>query len=170
VIGLLLFTRLLVAQPDGEVLGAVLGDLLTYQGEDSPLVPADGSKPTSISFTTQAVTLKQTVDEVLYQHEEEPWAKLSPVLLRGAGEAAQHLVARIGSVHRFDGFAPGDERIRLEGERPIEAWPPGFSKNERVALVRLIIPWSVHQVYATYLLSREEGAWTVRFREFVYYP
>ncbi len=168
---------------DNEVLAAVLDDILTYRGEDSP-VAVQGSPPTEILFEPKPVQYPQTIDEVLFRHQQELWTKLTPTQTSASREAADHLVKRIQNRDFFVAFKPQDKRVRIHEEReaqtaeesvrsrfdrPIEAWPPGYSKNKRFAVVRLIVPWSIHHAEGTYVLSEDHGKWTVRLRQFVYY-
>ena len=54
-------------------------------------------------------------------------------------------------------------------ERPIRAWPPGYTRGGRYAIVFLSIPWSMHHADGTYLLERDGNGWKVLLRQFVYY-
>jgi hypothetical protein len=54
-------------------------------------------------------------------------------------------------------------------DRPIQAWPPGYSRDKSLCIVRLVIPWSMHHADATYLLVQRKARWVVLVRQFVYY-
>jgi hypothetical protein len=168
---------------DPQVLETVLQDLLTYMGDDSP-VTRRGFAPKQLVFSARAAVNPQDVDDVLYRHHKERWAKLAPAELAAAREAAEHLVQRIRANELFKPFRPKDERILVRGEvddgkrrgdlfamdaRPIRAWPPGYSRDKSFSMVRLIIPWSIHHANATYLLAWRHARWVVLLRQFVYY-
>lgn len=172
-----------IAELDLEVLEAVLGDLLTYSGEDSPLTTFQGSLPDEILFAAKAAHYPQTVDKVLYQHQEDLWENLTTTQCIAAREAAEFLVRRTQQLDSFGAFKPQDKRIRIyqdqeaqteQGsnrwlfDRPVQAWPPGFSKDKRFAVVQLNIPQGRHGAVGTYLLSEDNGKWTVCLRQFVY--
>ena len=53
-----------------------------------------------------------------------------------------------------------DTIVTVEGSR---------SRDGQLAIVRLVIPWSIHHAEATYLLTRRRGRWFVSLRQFVYY-
>ena len=62
--------------------------------------------------------------------------------------------------------APG---ANLRFDRPLHAWPPGYSADGQYAIVFLSIPWSMHHADGTYLLARDGEVWRVVLRQFVYY-
>ena len=72
--------------------------------------------------------------------------------------------------HHPDTHLSREERDNpLELDRPIQAWPPGYSNDKRVALVRLSIPWSIHSAVATYLLSKTSSGWIAVRRDLAIY-
>jgi hypothetical protein len=169
--------------PDREVLEAVFADLLTEK--ETPVHISDGPPP-SIIFEMLPIMTDQTVVQVLQHHDEALWAKLSPQQLALAQEAADHLVQRLQRDDPFKPFEPTDERVKvyhkpppatdaLEAlgrtmkDRPVTAWPPGFSTDHRFAVVKLGVPWSMHHADGLYLLTKEDGAWKVVLRQFIYY-
>ena len=161
---------------DFSALNFVLQDLLTYSGDDSPVLIKD-SPPNELIFAPNAATWPQTVDAVLYRQEEKPWARLTAAQQILVQEAASNLVMRANSTNSFASFKPVDSRIRLFTDettpdvfgRPIRAWPPGYSDDNSIAVVRLSIPWSIHHADGTYILARSDTGWTILLRQFVYY-
>lgn len=168
---------------DAEVVAVVLDDLLTFAGDDSP-VAVRGSPPNKILFAAKPARYPETVDQVLYQHKKKLWLTLTAGQTTAAREAAENLVKRLQNRDDSAEFKTKDKRIRIHVERepqsqeesdrsmferPIQAWPPGYSTDRRFAIVRLVIPWSIHHAEGTYLLSEENGKWTVLLRQFVYY-
>src|SRR5699024_9895044 len=95
-------------------------------------------------------------------------------------EAAEDIVRRNYAAEGFKPFQPRDPRVRLDDgapalgrnirfDRPVRAWPPGYSANVEFAIVFLSIPSSMHHADATYLLARDGDGWRVVLRQFVYY-
>ena len=135
-------------QLDTSVLNVVLNDLLTYTGDDSP-VAAKGNPPNELLFDPESATYAQTRDEVMFECREEPWRNLTPVQLDSASQAASDLVKRIESKDLTENFQSSDKRISTDAakdgfDRPIRSWPPGFSADNRISIVRMVIPWSMH--------------------------
>ena len=164
---------------DHVVIEAVLADLLA--AKESP-VAVRGQAPTEIRFAEKAATYPVTAQGILLRHDKEKWAALSPTELDAATEAANEIVRRHASSDGFKPFVPRDARVNVQAEpttqsarssvleRPVQAWPPGFTADGRYAIVFLSIPWSMHHANATYLLQRGGGdGWRIVLRQFVYY-
>jgi hypothetical protein len=62
------------------------------------------------------------------------------------------------------------ERGKPGSDRPVSAFPSGYTPDRRHAVVGLIIPWSIHHAEGLYLLERTESGWNVIGRGFTYYP
>jgi hypothetical protein len=168
---------------DHDVLSKVLDDLVSYNGDDSPLAGRD-LPPRPIVFATTTIQHATTIDEVLYRSEFEVWEKLSAAQVVASQEAAANLVIRTLNHDSIGNLEMHDKRVRIQefrptpvrnpvpeslDDRPIQAWPPGYSKDRRLAVIRLIIPWNIHHVEATYLLWQDQGKWIVCLRQFAYY-
>ena len=166
---------------DHEVLDLVLGDLLSKASEES-LVSAHGGPPGRLTISSRSATQPITMENVLYRHEREPWRNLTEASLPQLREAAASLVSRVES-GGFSGFQSSDLRVSVREpldhqaespealfDRPIEAWPPGYSSDGVLAVVCLSIPWSIHSSTATYVLVKSSRRWTIVVRQFVYYP
>jgi hypothetical protein len=163
---------------DAEVLQATLEDLKSYDGKDSPgLFNVRASEP--VPFSSEPNRFPQTVDQVLFRYRDELWEALSEQDESLAKEAAGHLIERIETREEFGSFPvpagykvqkPDEAKDNPRAERAVSAWAPGFSADRKFAVVRLIIPWSIHHGEGTYLLSQQGGNWNVRLRQFVYYP
>ena len=91
--------------------------------------------------------------------------------------AAADLVQR--SQAATEGFASRDPRVDMaeprhggpsSRDRPISALMPGFSAAGDLAVVRLLLPWSIHHADATFVLARGPDGWKVLVRQFTYYP
>ncbi|MGB7160541.1 MAG: hypothetical protein WBD40_20920 [Tepidisphaeraceae bacterium] len=162
---------------DHAVLDFVLGDLLTLN--DSPLKVRNGP-PAEIRFAPEPARYPVTPKRVLMRRDEKLWAALSQTDVDGAAEATAALILRHERKETFGPFQPATPRVKLETqpppttigsiyERPVRAWPPGYSDDGRYAVVFLSIPWSMHHADGTYLLRREADGWRVALRQFVYY-
>jgi len=162
-----------VAVLDSEVLATVLDDL--------PPTDHDAKLTT---FARKAASYPQTVEDVLFRYEKERWTKLTDGQIKAFNEAAKQLVGRIKDAVVFEKFNSQTERIRIleveadesgqpsdrgRDNRPVQAWPPGYSNDQRFAVVRLVVPWSIHHADVTYLLAYEDGKWTVCLRQTVHY-
>jgi hypothetical protein len=166
------------ASSDSAVLEVVLTDLLSWP--DSPLeFPETAEK--QLLFSPEALTDPLKVSEILDGHGWRKRTKLSRAEVRLAREAAGDLVRRREMKHSFSGLRPKDpriviwDRIRAESKRGrvrpqvFRAYAPGYSRDRRLAIVRLTFPWSIHDGEGTYVLARKEGEWVVLTRDFVYY-
>ena len=76
-------------------------------------------------------------------------------------------------------FDPKDSRVVFVSDeepdiamrsRRVSFWPPGYSKDTKLAVVRVVFPWSIHHGEGTYLLCERNGKWVTLLRQFVYYP
>ncbi len=155
---------------DKRVLETVFFDLV-QDGEGSPRE--------HVAVAPEPPAYKQNVEDVLYQYHKELWEKLKPEELKAAREAAEHLVRRIKVKDVFRIFKPANDRIAFEDEAQpnglrrdarIRVWPPGYSHDTKVAIVRVVVPWSIHHGEGTYVLAERNDKWTIILRQFVYYP
>jgi hypothetical protein len=164
---------------DRDVLDAVLSDLLT-QG-DTP-IGVQKAPPKSILLSADPATYPQTAKAVLMRHDKKLWDALSPEQIAAATEAADQLVERHKRGDALPAEPSRDDRVKLQPgpppkfnpldmktERPVVAYPPGYTKNGEVAVVSLILPWSMHHADATYILARDGERWKIILRQFVYY-
>lgn len=165
---------------DMEVLNVILDDLLTYP--DSPHV--DRSPPNEIPLSPLADESPQNarfVFEQILKHSGKPLNKRQRHALE---EGLQNVVARTSDGLAFDRDKLKDSRIHIYDEdalsrppvqpqimhpRLVSAWPPGYSRDKKFAVLRLFVPWGYHHTDATYLLSEHQGKWTVIFRDFMDY-
>jgi hypothetical protein len=99
----------------------------------------------------------------------------------GFDEAAQEMASRVSRKAGFARFrsrvrgvqsyvppSPGTETNPFT-ERPVRAWPPGFSKDKSVAIVRFSVPWSIHSADVTYVLKKSTRGWAVLTRDLCVY-
>ena len=162
---------------DNSVIGAVLQDLLGYKGKDSTIDGAFGrSKP--LPLAARPIHAEVSIDDVLYRLKEEPWQVLTPSQARASRQAARHLTQRNRSPTGRFAIADPNVELRTADEpvsdvfsfdRPILALLPGYSSDGGLSIVRMYIPWSIHSVGATFVLSLENGGWSVLVRQFCYY-
>jgi hypothetical protein len=166
---------------DDAVIAAALDDLLTYKGKDTPVYgPFSHKKP--LAFALMPASRPLTVEGLLYRKSEDLWKMLSAAEVEASREAAESLVERTKTLSPDSGFTISDKRLRLRDapmeekenpwgfDRTTRAWRPGYSKEGHLAIVRFNIPWSsFHSADATYVLVRQDGAWKVRVRQFVFY-
>ena len=166
-----------VLDRDHAVIEIALADLLALP--DSPLASRK-VPPAEIKFTPRATSYPVKVTRILMRRDKEKWAALSKDQLDGASEAAEDVARRNYAADGFKPFQPRDPRVRLDDgapapgrnlrfDRPVSAWPPGYSADGDYAIVFLSIPWSMHHADATYLLTRDGDGWRVVLRQFVYY-
>jgi hypothetical protein len=115
-------------------------------------------------------------------YQKELWNKLSPSENGAFQEAASNLMVRVDEPVSFRSVKETDKRIRIFEEqqhakagsiasyfqRPIQALPPGYSKDRHFALIMLVIPWSMHSAIGTYFLSWDHEKWVVLVRQFGY--
>ncbi len=161
---------------DEAVIGAVLEDLITYRGKDSPLPAPFGPPSAPLPFITVPVRFQLSLDTVLLHSDTKAWDRLSRAEIGSVCEAAAHLVSRAAAP--APAFVVRNPRVRaMEAEeenaglfnRAVDAYAPGYSRGGDLAVVLVRIPWSIHSVDATYVLVRQEGRWKVRLRQFVYH-
>jgi hypothetical protein len=168
---------------DYAVLESALTDLLTYKGRDSPL-----PYQRSLRFDRRAVRTQiadsALLDDVYSRDTKPPDRALRPAVV----EATQDMVRRTNSPDSFADYTPGHRGITLyrtrtvhardrEGvaayqelsRRPVRAWLPGYSREGQTAVIRLVVPWSIHHAEGTFLLTETDGRWKVIWRCFVYY-
>lgn len=174
------------AEHDHGVLMAVLLDLLGDAGKDSPL-EMFGGPPPKIAFSNAAVESAPSLEDVLRHVDEVDLGDaghLSNEQLARAKEAAAMLGERCRARRPFAPIVSRDGRIRVRNQdspirsddpfdhvRPVEAWPPGYTADGRLAVVRLVMPWSGwHVAMGTFVLEDLGGRWTVRLRRYTYYP
>jgi hypothetical protein len=167
-----------ISRLDREVLETVLLDVLNNR-EKSPLPDSQNE----LFFINEP-----------YRGEHEFWGgapdhvwKEMPAPVRGWGkDTYATMVARKDAPATFKEFKPRDNRIRLESRaasdaragtdplheppRPSAAWLPGYSADHQHAVVRLLLPWSIHSATGTFFLSKDSGKWRVVWRTFEYYP
>jgi len=165
-----------VSARDQEVLDHVLRDLIADTTSRSP-VARRGVPPKELLVSSTSANWPITIEQVLQQVTAEAWAALPAEARPELHAAAADLVAN--STPGFVGFECTDRRImpfragdagdtsgRTSSDRPIHAWPPGFSAEGTLAVVRLSIPRGRHSVTATYVLSRRSQRWAILVREY----
>jgi len=171
-----------VSPSDEPVLEAALADLVTYVGKDSP-VAFHGAVETPLLVAPEPADWPVTTAAVLKRHEPQSWQAF-PLSEQGAlAEAADNLVARTTRHAGFVGFRSKNPRVKMLtpgatpapkysflAVRPIRIWPPGYSAERRLAVVRMSIPWSIHHADGTYVFANRQGSWLLLVRQFVYYP
>jgi hypothetical protein len=166
---------------DWSVADVVLNDLLVWR--DSPLLPAEPGEPILL-FSQEALAQEVTVARVLRRRNVEEWDKLSGEQLALAREAAEDLVRRLPKNDAYKRFASTDRRIRAVDKRQTEAatrvhypdrpqlvraYAPGYSRDQRLAVVRLDFDTARHGGVGTYILAKENGRWVVLLRDFRYF-
>lgn len=176
---------------DPQVIEVVLQDILAYKGKDAFI-----EKNNTILFAPDAILGSLRFVCLLEPNKEDKeairvWNHLTQTERRAFQNADKSLQERVKIKDGFKGFVPTDKRIKLAQEkkpyngpdgaekmhdvleriyhRPISAFPPGYSEDKQYAVVRLIVPWSIHHADAIYLLAQRDGKWTVLMRRFVYY-
>ena len=175
----------MLSRLDAAVLGVALADLAGYASTDARDL-ANGEDGTVVWFSPETVQTQKTTENLLYQQDKASWQRLTAAQQGEVQEAASNLRERIGTIKAFEQFESLDKRVRVgkdagqdpekkksildRSRRPIRAWTPGYTKNRQFAMIRLVIPWSMHHAEGTYLLEQQDGKWSVCLRQFVYYP
>ncbi len=160
---------------DREVVAAVLDDLATYRGEDSPMHGPFGPDPLTLDPTPYQYG--SIVDGLPRQYDPRAWSDLLATARPKLKEAAQDFVRRIkGPKHRFTAGSPlvplyeGSDPSKLSPfqhrKAPVQLSLPGYSRDRRLALLTLSIPWSIHRCHGTYVVARDQETWDVRVRDF----
>ena len=164
---------------DSGVLEVVLKDLLTWP--DSPLeFPRATEK--RLLFSPEALTDPLEVSDILDRLDRKKRAKPPRTQRELVREAAEDLVRRREVKHSFRDLRPKDPRIVIGdegradmkrgrvGPQVFRAYAPGYSRDRRLAVVRLTYPWSIHEGEGTYVLAKKGGEWIVLSRYFHIYP
>lgn len=154
----------------------VLQDLLSHY--DSPLVRWGDKKvlfyaPAGLDRTFRA-------EEVLRITHAQEWNALSHKQLEGANEAAAQLVQRVAAKRPLQELLLSDVRIKRHTRahsknlpfdpQVFSIYPPGYARDQQLALVHLSFTRGYHGGNATYLLERAGDRWTIRVRQFINYP
>lgn len=168
---------------DAQVLALVLGDLMTYPGEDNP-VSGGRSFPEHLlianklgAFGFASYPPPSSVDLRL---SAVPQCPLTPVEVAAANDAGLDSEVRMarGSVAfpelhldpaRFVIAPPASSPDGITN-RQIQIFAPGYSSDGQIAVVQMSIPWSIHSASGIYVLARTDAAWVVRMRWFQIHP
>ena len=102
-----------------------------------------------------------------------------------ARQAAKDLVRRSRKKDAYERFAAKDTRSGVLDketngsgaphpgfpDRPelFSAYAPGYSRDQRLAVVRLAFTMELHGGVGTYILAKENGRWVVLLRDFRYF-
>ncbi len=165
---------------DRDVLDVVWNDLLTER--KSPLSASD-TPPAEILLFAKPSSYPRKAEEVLMRHDQKLWDALTPAQLAAATDGAAALVRRHERGDALPASPPRDARVKIHTNlaatrpnpldlttpRPALAYPPGYASDGKVAVVSLILPWSMHHADATYILARDGHGWKIILRQFVYY-
>jgi hypothetical protein len=164
---------------DVEVFHAVFADLLSLNDKESP-VAIQARAPSTLSFSIELPRWKTTTEQILQPYRKQHWDALNDQQLQAAREAAEAVLQRRSSRYHYHSILLIDPRVIVwetrprptkpsAFQRPIHAQPPGYSQDQRYAIVHLTIPWSIHHADGTYLLERSPNGWKVVLRQFIYY-
>ena len=173
--------KLAEGSDDEAVLEVALADLATYAGEDSP-VAFQGVVSTPLLVASEPADGPIPQDNVLEKLKEKAWKSLprseEARLVEAVGSLATR-ATRHADVNAFESKNPRVKMVKPGSEqkpkywflvpRPIRIWPPGYSVDGRIAMVRMSIPWSMHHADGTFLLTSRQGTWHVLVRQFVFY-
>jgi hypothetical protein len=165
---------------DGEVLTTVLDDLLSSTSKELAILSL-GAQPRTLLFAATPVKWQLTLNELTDRSQQTLWAKLTSAKNSAFQEAAQNLLSRLNDPVSFRSVKEKNKRIHLYEElsakekaalslfdRPVVAWPPGYSQDRQFAVVQLSIPTGPHSAHATYFLAWSHGRWEIVVRQFVY--
>lgn len=161
---------------DNDVLTAVLADFLDNPDKETDVI--DVLESGELLFAKSAIPYPRTLDEFLSEGQLEPATQEDRNAVR---ECAEQLIARGGGRHSPGRFEIQDRRILVQVteaghrgsqqqySRAMRACVPGYSKDGRFAIVRIVFPWGDHGGNATVLLVKEGENWTVRLRRIVFH-
>jgi hypothetical protein len=177
------------AKTDAEIMDVVMVDILT--AKDSPWEDYSGSerpKPAKRRIRLSIDTQKYgpTEDAIISRQYKSDWDKLSEDEMLSARQAVKAVLERASEKGWLKGYKPKDRRIvvvdakkeeKANNERSFirpqvfRAYPPGYTKDGKMACVHLWYPWSggFHSGVATYVLAFREGKWVVLVRQFIRY-
>jgi len=173
-------------QPDAAVLKIVLKDLIYAPG--SPLNRGDKGVR-RIFFAAEPYAGAPLQDRVIRREDPHAgWGRLSPEQLEMAWDAGRDLARRGTAKDGFAGIKLYDRQIvvysKEQGEKDakdprkrdqslqvFQAYPPGYSLDQRLAVVHLRFPWfCVHEGDATYVLALRGKQWIILVRQYTVYP
>ncbi len=168
-----------LTERDQLVLDRVLRDLLSAESGKTP-VSIRGAPPETLSVASSSLSRTFKVFHLYLRHHSDAWSALPTTSDAALRAAADDLVARAAA--GFSNFVSTDPRVTMVSEsdltstgvhrfadRPIRAWPPGYSPDGSLAVVFLNIPWSMHSTSTTYVLALDSSGWNVVVRQFIYH-
>jgi hypothetical protein len=182
---LFLACGLVVAEPDepvtardNVVVTAVLRDLLTHRGKESPLDgPFGPSTPLPLMRKPLRSPVSMSGGGNACGIDQKPWHTLADTQKRAAEQAARHLEQRAPHASGFWNITLPDVTMHEADARPrsefglqggIDVSLPGYSPGGRIAAVLVTMPWSIHSAIGTCVLRHDDGGWTVLLREYAY--
>ena len=167
---------------DSAVIELVLIDLTTYNEPNRPLslVPL---VPRVICFSTKPVGGPHPpgdaleYDSVLGSLSNSENANIHDAIRdatlryeRSPGVAGFDLTHRL--IRVVDGALPrsdATDETPYSALYPIQAFPPGYSKDRKCVVVQLYIPEIFHPSFVTYVLITKHGEWTILHRGIITY-
>jgi hypothetical protein len=157
---------------DQSILDAALARLLSDRGRGSALALRASKQ---LTVAPESADWPITVERVLQECDSSP-RHLEPSQLSRLREAADDLVSRVGRKAGFSSFRSGIPGVKepaqlreTDFEGPVVAWPPGYSRDGSLGIVRLSIPWSIHSADATYIFVKRTGRWALLARDLCVY-
>lgn len=168
---------------DTSVIEAVLIDLLSRS--NSPIEPKNET-PRILYFSPEAVGQEIDREAVLSTTDATAFDNLSTKQLMRVREAADHLIRRVKRNEPFTDFQPKDSRIKLYSTnidrrhfrkrrfnlpQIFRAYPPGYSRDSELAIVRLSFTWSgnMHGAAGLYVLTKRNDGWAVLFSDLMFF-
>jgi hypothetical protein len=179
------------AATDAAIMDTVMVDLLTakdspWEGTKGPVRPEDDKREILLSIDPLAYRPEE--DTILLRYEKKQWDILSKGELGSTKEAAKDLIGRSAEKDWLASYKPADRRIVLvsdeeqegirkvpkrsfDGPQVFRSFPPGYSRDGKIACVHLTYPWSggFHGGVATYVLENRKGKWIILLRQFIRY-
>ena len=161
---------------DESVLSVIVNDLISYRGEDA-VVEAPLDRPEKIFLDMAFLDYEPSDQAILKEYQPEYWQAIKDLDRQQLCEATDDLRLRT-SMQPKASLQIADARVLTPAvasqltnfyDRPVRASRPGYSKDQSLSVVFLIIPWSKHHAEATYILQSIDGKWHVRLRQFVVY-
>jgi hypothetical protein len=163
---------------DEEVIEAALVDLVAGTDEDAETLLHEQGRG-RLLFSRVSRNDVRNLNEELASAASRKWSSLESSDRDATKEAASMIINRVENKQYVAAFQFKDSRIslrastqpagRFERPRPIDAAPPGYADQNRLAVVVFGFAWSMHSGSATYVLRFDGRKWNVISRCFEYH-
>jgi ankyrin repeat protein len=167
-----------LTQEDGQVIETALLDLLAYEGPDLVFIPKGkpdiilfdqtprGPGPFSDDQLNAELDVQQANDITLEMRRHLHQRNTEPTSIAGFKPTSKHILLRsegqVSTRFNFHDKAP-------QAKAWVKAYLPGYSPSRDRAVLRFWLGPSPHGASGTYFLTKQDGMWRVKWREFAFY-